>query len=655
MLFTPFIRAGLLLAEILLVTAASTGARSTDPCIKIAGIQYVDPADAMACQKSFAFNETLKQNLLSVVSVVFDSFTFEDYYLESPAPFGESTTNIRAEIARMNATQYATDYHLNLDLWDFTTQLNDGHTRWYPQCYNTYQNILPAPVVILNDGQEDGIFIAPDTLDFLNNFGSNFSDFFAAKGFNLERLAGAKVHSIGGLLASDYIDEVARNFSGNYLDHGVRVNSVLSSYQIDNDQFSQRLGDLACSNFLRQTSVTFSITPVNSTSVETVEVPFVASFIGNSFTDGKSYWANNCAANNKTNGVDNRSGSGDAPLDRHRHARAARMDLTHPNTRISLPNLSQSDLTAANGSAGVIKSFILPGDKTGVMFIGSFEGNFTQFQLDVDSAVQQFTASGVTNLIIDVTNNGGGYVCLGIFLHQYLAGTGAGSPAYLSTSRANPLAQRIVNANVQLRLNASTSAYAPDNWQFMNGTHMSTAFDYNNPSLPSVINGRNDPTSQNFADMCPSPKVTMPTAPPFDLKNIYIVGNGNCASTCAQFTTFMYEHYQTKIVVFGGNQSRPIEFKGMAGMQVLEWVDFDSQIKTSGLKNDPQAPPDLLVNGNMRHNWRTAYSFINESVPIAYLSQQPQYRFPYTSKTYKSPQDLWLFVEEQFFGQVQQS
>jgi hypothetical protein len=78
-------------------------------------------------------------------------------------------------------------------------------------------------------------------------------------------------------------------------------------------------------------------------------------------------WANNCAANNKTNGVDNRSGSGDAPLDRHRHARAARMDLTHPNTRISLPNLSQSDLTAANGSAGVIKSFILPGDKTGVV------------------------------------------------------------------------------------------------------------------------------------------------------------------------------------------------------------------------------------------------------------------------------------------------
>ena len=107
MLFTPFFCAGLLLAKTLLVTAASTGTVSADPCVKIAGFQYVDPADAMACQKSFAFNETLKQNLLSVVSGVFDSFTFENYYLSSPAPFGESTTNIRAEIARMNATKYA--------------------------------------------------------------------------------------------------------------------------------------------------------------------------------------------------------------------------------------------------------------------------------------------------------------------------------------------------------------------------------------------------------------------------------------------------------------------------------------------------------------------------------------------------------------------
>ena len=121
MLLIPFIRASLLLASRGLLVTAASAAHSADPCVKIAGSQYVDPVDAMACQKSFALNETLKQNLLSVVSRVFDSYTFEDFYLDSPAPFGESTTNIRTEIARMNATQYAVSTFSNNDTWSMNS------------------------------------------------------------------------------------------------------------------------------------------------------------------------------------------------------------------------------------------------------------------------------------------------------------------------------------------------------------------------------------------------------------------------------------------------------------------------------------------------------------------------------------------------------
>lgn len=56
------------------------------------------------------------------------------------------------------------------------------------------------------------------------------------------------------------------------------------------------------------------------------------------------------------------------------------------------------------------------------MFVGSFEGDFNQFQTDTAAAIKQFKASGVTHLLIDLTNNGGGFVCLGQFLHQFLAG-----------------------------------------------------------------------------------------------------------------------------------------------------------------------------------------------------------------------------------------
>lgn len=62
------------------------------------------------------------------------------------------------------------------------------------------------------------------------------------------------------------------------------------------------------------------------------------------------------------------------------------------------------------------------------MFVGSFEGDFNQFQTDTDAAIKQFQASGVTHLLIDLSNNGGGFVCLGQFLHQYLAGNSIGNP-----------------------------------------------------------------------------------------------------------------------------------------------------------------------------------------------------------------------------------
>jgi hypothetical protein len=112
MLFSRFVRPGLLpalLSKGLLAAAAPAPHNHTrpDPCIKIVGLSFVDPVDVIACQKSFPFDEDLRQNVMDVVSRVFDFYTFEDFYLNSPPPFQDSTTDIRAEIARINSTKYA--------------------------------------------------------------------------------------------------------------------------------------------------------------------------------------------------------------------------------------------------------------------------------------------------------------------------------------------------------------------------------------------------------------------------------------------------------------------------------------------------------------------------------------------------------------------
>ncbi|KAL1747769.1 hypothetical protein HDZ31DRAFT_60946 [Schizophyllum fasciatum] len=644
-----------------------------DPCAVIAGRPYAPPVDVLACWKSFPFNETLRQNVLTNVARVFDFFTFENYYLDSPPPFEESTVNVRDELQRLNSTTYETDYDFNWDLFLFATQLNDGHTRWYPDCYTSFQNLLPTPIVALStDGECDPeIFVAPDSVEFITLLGTNYTSYFDSIGFDWKRLAGAKVTSIEGQDPWDYVDYLASTISGNYLDHGVRVNSVFTSYRVSSNDFSQRFGDFAGPTGVARTSVKISAIPTDTGEEETFDVPYYANLVGNNFTDSKSYWANNCAANQDTNGQDYKdlAAKVDASARKAHLARAELVDKSNA-TAVGLPEKYRPDLPPAGGSKGVLKNYILEDGVTGVMFVGSFGGEFDQFQTDTESAIREFKSKGVTRLLIDLTNNGGGYVCLGQFLHNYLAGADIPyDPGFISSHRANELALKIVANDIKLGLNSSYGFYAPDNYAFLaNDTAMPATYNYMDPTEPLVINGVQDPTSQRFYDTCAlSYTVEIPAEPPFPLDQVAIVNNGNCASTCAMFSTLMFEHYNTKIAAFGGGTGH-LEYKGMAGNQVLEWADLASEIKTADLENDPLAPPDLLISGNMRQvtgnfflslafdkrpisrvNWRTAWSWLEKDEPIAYRSEPPQVRLQYTNETYISPQKLWEFAASKLF------
>lgn len=139
------------------------------------------------------------------------------------------------------------------------------------------------------DGAQ-GVFIAPDLVEFLTQLGDEFTSFFDARGFDWKRLAGAKVVEIAGQAPYDYVDFIAKTVSGNFLDHGVRVNSVFSSYRISGTTFSQRIGDLAGPTGVKQTSLQMKVILANSTQVETVDIPFVANYLGVPFTDGASLY-----------------------------------------------------------------------------------------------------------------------------------------------------------------------------------------------------------------------------------------------------------------------------------------------------------------------------------------------------------------------------
>lgn len=173
-------------------------------------------------------------------------------------------------------------------MFDIYCQCNLG---WFPNCYNTFQNLLPAPVVTLADEHGvQSVFVAPDSVELIDLIGDDFTSFFDGINFDFRRLAGARVLEIEGMDAYSYADLIAKTESGNYLDHGVRVNSVFSSYRISDTDFSQRFGDIAGPAFPDRNSLTMKLIPVGSTKAETVAVPYLADYLGEPFTDKASLW-----------------------------------------------------------------------------------------------------------------------------------------------------------------------------------------------------------------------------------------------------------------------------------------------------------------------------------------------------------------------------
>lgn len=182
------------------------------------------------------------------------------------------------------------DIHVRCWIFLRSTQIDLGLVPigYFPSCYNAFQNILPAPVISLEENGVQNLFIAPDSVEFISQLGKGYTSYFDSIGFNWKRLAGAKILQIEGMDPYDYVDLIARTVSGNYLDHGVRVNSVFTSYRINSGLFSQRLGDLAGPLDVTRTSLHFKLIAANSTTAEIVEIPYLADFIGNAFKDGPS-------------------------------------------------------------------------------------------------------------------------------------------------------------------------------------------------------------------------------------------------------------------------------------------------------------------------------------------------------------------------------
>ncbi|CUA71424.1 Autophagy-related protein 2 [Histoplasma capsulatum NAm1] [Rhizoctonia solani] len=670
-----------LLAAALLSAALSSGSplesRRLDPCATIVKQAWSKPSEVNLCLSSFPFNTNLRDNVVDVLSKTFSQFhTSTSFHLSMPDPFTEVTIDLLGEFQRIKKTTYKSDFELHRDISTTVKRLGDSHAGYVNYCYDSiFSTYLPFPLAVLaRPDAEDiqNIHIVPEASEVVTSeFGAEATKTWQAAlgGRNLTDFNGAQIVSINGQDPWTVVDTYAAT-AGGFQAKTTRQNGFFASYvawDYDMGGFAQ----LA----LPPPNDTVSLTLIRNgtTSPETYDIPYLSRLGSETveFTDAQSLWSNNCLPTRKTNGapptnaapdfktknVAAQSTSEEDPLSQPakfqrapivppivdgRRETFANLVYDEPQD-ISLPLHLQP--TGSVGGYGAVSWHMLNDGKTAVLWLPSLDGRTIQLRKAILQGLNTVKAKGAQRLLIDVTNNGGGKLCMPSFLHRLLAGPRPGldiQPGFDGSVRAQDLPQKMVAKIVAGGLpEDDTSYYNPSNYKGPNGTEFAANFDWLDPPINMQVNGVADKFSQKIGDTCLPFSETLPTTQPFEFENIAIMGNGRCASACSLFSIIMSTKYNVKTVVVGGKQGTTQQYCGVVGGQSLSFVPLNAELKSLGLKNDTLAPPDFLTNSYQGITWKLAYSLSDPTSFEEFQSHPAQFSFPLLPSTVNNPFAIW--------------
>jgi hypothetical protein len=495
----------------------------------------------------------------------------------------------------------------------------------------------------------------------------------------LETLSGAKVLLIDGQDPFVAVDANAQ-ITGSFQGFGTRQNSFFSSYNLASTGWTYIMGNFAQQSLPLNDSVTLTLLRNGHILPEVVELPYRARIDSTTvnFTDTASWRANNCVAINGTNGVNlyatspSTSSTTNSPLIKFQQqppvsAQTARkqplnvMLDTSPPSDIVLPPPLQPALPAINGSRSVSQFYMLKDGKTGVMALGSFsDTTLNPLLLGMLQGLQSLQSLGATQLIVDVSNNGGGFICAAHWLHRIIAGpksTTVPQSGLDTKARDGPLAQLITNQIVENNADPQNLLlYNPINWANASDVFFAPGTNWLQPPVLTTINGRADAFSQRLGEECAPFGVPggFPVAPPdtalFDPKKVVIVSNGRCASSCSLFSVTMAKEEGSKTAVIGGKQDVQQQYCGTVGGQSTDFSTIDTEVKSTNLKNNSLAAPDLLVNGVQGIAWRLAFGVVDPTQPEEWQTRPADLNLPITADIVNNPVAIWEVVAQKLLS-----
>ncbi|CCG83290.1 Putative uncharacterized protein [Taphrina deformans PYCC 5710] len=659
---------------------------------------FVRPSEINACMAEIAMNKTAAQDLLKGMDEMLDLYSYEGYTANSHNAQLPLHVDIRSGLQNFRDTldQYRSLPEFTRKVTGLVNSLYDGHTVLAADCSGriSYDAFLPLSYHRRNDESPPKVYVHPDYDQFLLDRKINRTEQFDLQ----KSLAGAEVLAIDGQEVERYLTDLVSNTDilfGN-IDPQTRWNQLfvnLRGHPTPRLGYGVALTSLSRA-FVDKDDLNVSVLFANDTRAEIV-LPWLGT-VDSDYSKVKEviqfkeyYTKYVCMAGNSTlllASLKKETAMGS-------RARAVDLETVHrQNRRRKYPWDQEYDLVrdaplaalrledkhdrahSDNGTVLASAKSTIPGPRSQLELLANVDSGFQiyhfrdttvgvvyytnfadddehkainstkrgeryhdRYARDMAKGLQELKRRGVDTLLMDVSGNNGGQTELGSL--AMLSLFPATYPGFGSVLRTNQEMRSFVDGSDYpggfsaadgQRYRSYADLFASNNRTYsINGGN----FTYTQLSVDNLIDHRAWPIIGN---------ATFPQSNLFSPKDMMIVSNGKCASTCAQLTMYYQDVHGIKSAGFGGmpNSSHLLQtVGGVRGAQVVDMLDEDP---SQNMYNFTMKVSQLTI------NFRSAIHY-QARIPTEYVTRNVDFPYHHTRETYNSFENTWRLVAMKHF------
>lgn len=577
---------------------------------------FATVADTMDCLQSIPFNIDWATATVDVLSECLDNYGFLQLYHNTGPPYVaqlDITKELANTLKMIDNGDFALDIDFQEHVQDFIQITQDAHTRYQkPVCYNAV--FLQPFSFDLRVEEDQSIDDEPKAFLMRNLYTDQYLTMYPDSA--IESIIDQEVVLLDGLEFTTAITTWGDSHETRSNSRGVRFNSVLRSY-------------------LYRSAIQYNIRPLSDLTVtmadgQSYTFPWIASY-----TTGLGD-VDYCAAVEDSTQLSIKDKQEKFPP----------VNPTHHPELLDPPIPLSNDVIMKNARSDSERVVILPSNspnyvscftqftsgsdaedaevsKVLVMKVSSFSpSNFVAFLNDVETCLN----SEYDMMVVDVMQNGGGIVCLGLRLLELLVEDFYYNHSLVWMNYDLPHSE-LMDKYIEVTNDARGYLDVTTGKPFADGK----AWYYGRTVTQGGV--KHERTNY-FALDCRSFESL-----PRDFKpkkfltpdRLILLTDGTCGSTCSCFTKIPQEQGKVTIVAAGGLWEESMDVSSFAGGFVANPDSMADVAKEAG-----EDFPSFLTNQRWQFDWAVWYSQVFPSRPAQFVSNEPDYReafwgFPHAS------------------------